>query len=174
MDKSTWSKRWPGSAGNTHVTEHELIEFVAALPEVTAITASADIGAPEIAWGDTFFYYDPDGTGMSGGRMPFATIVTKDYPGVDTTSEVDREGVYRLNVAAGREHFRKVVGYSPAAHADRSGEHDYTACDRILPHPVYAAQGWVCVLNPGAATSALTRTLLVDVHARARRQHRRS
>ena len=38
-------------------------------------------GAPEIAWGDTFFIYDPERSFEPQHRFPFATIVTKDYPG---------------------------------------------------------------------------------------------
>jgi len=43
------------------VTESDIIEVVAALPGVVAVTASEANGAPEVAWGDTFFFYDPEG-----------------------------------------------------------------------------------------------------------------
>jgi hypothetical protein len=42
-------------------------------------------GAPEVAWGDSFFFYDPDGDAPTDRRMPFATIVTNDYDGNDKT-----------------------------------------------------------------------------------------
>ena len=29
---------------------------------------------------------------------------------------------------------------------------DFTRTDTLLPHPVYAWMGWVCVLNPSAQT----------------------
>ncbi len=29
---------------------------------------------------------------------------------------------------------------------------DYASLDRILPHPVYARQHWICILNPSATT----------------------
>ena len=46
--------------------------------------ASKEDGAPEIAWGDTFFIYDPERNFEGTRRFPFATIVTKDYGDFDT------------------------------------------------------------------------------------------
>ena len=45
---------------------------------VDVVVASRETGAPEVAWGDTFFSYDPDRDLEPKHRMPFATIVTKD------------------------------------------------------------------------------------------------
>ena len=44
---------------------------------VLAPTEGSD--APEIAWGDYFFYYAPDGR-VPRNRQSYATIVTKNYP----------------------------------------------------------------------------------------------
>ena len=72
-------------------------------PEHTPVTEA------QIAWGDTFFYYAPDGV-VPSATQPFATIVTKNYPG-DETSRLDRPDVFRVNMAAGREEFiAHVVG----------------------------------------------------------------
>src|SRR3712207_9425377 len=83
------------------MTETEIIAFVSNLDGVVAMTASAESGAPEVAWGDSFFYYDPDGKAVNQGFM-FATLVVSDYPGFDIESRLDRDGVFRLNVAVGR------------------------------------------------------------------------
>jgi hypothetical protein len=40
--------------------------------------------------------------------------------------------------------------------------YDFSALDTPLPHPVYWAQSWVSVLNPGPVTSDLTRSLLTE------------
>ena len=45
----------------TSRTEDEIIAFVRTLPGAVAVTVDAGSGAPEVAWGDSFFYYDPDG-----------------------------------------------------------------------------------------------------------------
>lgn len=149
------------------MTEDDVIAFVGTLPGVHTLTAGETDGSPEIAWGDTFFTYAPDG--HPGTRMPFATIVTKDYPGFDTASDLNRPGVFRVNVNVGREAFERLIGHPPAV---RPG-HDHTATDRFLPHPVYATQSWVSVLNPAMATAERLRSLLTAAHARAVRRDRR-
>jgi hypothetical protein len=157
----------------TTMTDTEIIDFVAAMPDVAVLTASAENGAPEVAWGDTFFFYEPPGAGPDARRMPFATIVRNDYGGDDAVSELGRPEVFRLNVGVGRERFEGLVGFAPAAYAAHRGEFDHAALDVLTPHPVYAAQGWVAVLNPGERTAGPARSLLAEAHARARAAHER-
>ena len=156
-----------------HVTEAEIIEYVSGLPGVVTITASEDNGAPESAWGDTFFFYDPERNVAENRRQPFATIVTSDYPGWDTESDLDRDGIFRVNVAVGRTTFERLLGFAPAEHADNHDAFDYAATDALLPHPMYGSQGWISVLNPAARTSAQLRKLLSDAHGLAVRRHDR-
>jgi hypothetical protein len=136
------------------------------------VTAGEDGGAPEAAWGDSFFSYAPDGEPPTDHRFLFATIVTKDYDGFDTASRLNRPGVFRLNIAVGRAEFERLLGYPPAAHAERHAGIDYAAHDRILPHPLYAAQSWISIVNPGDETGARARPLLREAHARAAERHR--
>ncbi|MEV0236618.1 DUF6194 family protein [Nonomuraea sp. NPDC050786] len=150
------------------MTENEIIEFVSGFAGVVAMTVSEDSGAPEIAWGDTFFYYDPEGTLEARPRQPFATIVTKDYDGFDTASDLNRPGVFRLNIAVGSSEFERLVGYPPKEHAEHHADTDYTAADRVIPHPVYSRQGWISIVNPGEQA----RPLLAEAHARAVAHHR--
>ncbi|GAA3754468.1 hypothetical protein GCM10022402_36410 [Salinactinospora qingdaonensis] len=91
------------------MTEDDIISFATAMAGVVKITASADDGAPEMAWGDSFFYYAPDGT-PSRRQMPFATLVVSDYEGFDTASNLDRAGVFRLNIGVGRTVFHELLG----------------------------------------------------------------
>jgi hypothetical protein len=151
--------------------QDDIVAFVTGLPGVAAVTADEASGAPEVAWGDSFFSYDPDGT--AGHRMPFATIVTKDYDGFDTASDLNRPDVFRLNIAVGRTRFEELIGYPPAAHAERSAGLDYTVIDRLIPHPVYAPQAWVAILNPGETTAEPARSLLTEAHRRAAQRHHR-
>ena len=155
------------------MTDTEITDFVAAMPDVAVLIASEENGAPELAWGDTFFFYEPPGAGPDARRMPFATIVRNDYGGDDAVSELGRPGVFRLNVGVGRERFEDLVGFAPAAYPTHGAELDHAAPDALTPHPVYAAQGWVAILNPGAQTGELARTLLADAHDRARAAHER-
>jgi len=51
---------------------------------------------------------------------------------------------------------------------------DYTALDRLMPHPVYALQHWVSVLNPSVGTfESVVKPLLEEAHARVARAPRK-
>ena len=124
-------------------------------------------GGPEIAWGDTFFIYDPDRNLEPHRRFPFATIVTKDYGDFDRASNLNRPGVFRLNIGVSKETYRSLFGRHPAppgAAGMADTRHDFTALDQLLPHPVYAPQSWVCVLNPSDATFQKIRPLLAEAY----------
>jgi hypothetical protein len=115
-----------------------------------------------IAAGDTFFIYDPDRDLPDKQQFPFATLVTKDYGDFDNASDLNREGVFRLNVGVSRETFRSL--FSDGGSGGDDGSHDFTALDRLLPHPVYAPQSWVCVLNPSAETFERVKSLLREAY----------
>ena len=155
------------------MTEEEILAFAAALPGVTVVTASEATGAPEVAWGDSFVYYDPPGTDPEAAdrRFPFATVVVHDYPGFDEVSELNRDGAFRVNVNVGKRRFEELLGYPPSRHDERREDHDYTALDRVLPHPAYGQQAWLSVVNPAERTSELVRTLLVEARDRTASRH---
>ncbi len=155
------------------MTEDEVIGYVAGLADVVVWTAAPGDGSPEIAWGDSFFYYSPDGT-IPRTTQPFATIVTKDHPG-DATSQLHRAGTFRVNIAAGKVTAAEVTAdqHTNATGDDTSNEADPTAADVLRAHPVYGRSGWLAVINPGPRTDALTRQLLTDAHDKARTRHHR-
>ena len=144
---------------------------------VDIVQPEAGSSAPEIAWGDTFFSYDPDRNLEPQHRFPFATIVTKDYGDFDRASNLDRPGVFRLNIGVSKDTYRSLFGPQPsppgAAGVVDTG-HDFTALDQILPHPVYAPQSWVCVLNPSDATFEAMRPLLVEAYDLAVQRYART
>lgn len=141
---------------------------------VDVVVASRDTGSPEVAWGDTFFSYDPGGQLPPARRFPFATIVTKDYGDFDSASQLNRAGVFRLNIGVSKETYRSLFGAQPspppAGGAVETG-HDFTALDQLLPHPVYATQSWVCVLNPSVVTFQTVQPLLADAYQQAVRRY---
>ncbi|GAA4626356.1 hypothetical protein GCM10023113_22960 [Cellulomonas oligotrophica] len=147
-----------------------VLGWARALPGVIVETVEEGSDAPPAAWGDSFITYDPDGNAEPGRWQPFATVVTSDYPGFDTASRLDRPGVFRVNVSAGRQLFAELLGYPPAE--ARAADVDHTAADVWLPHPVYAAQGWVCVVCPGPATAGRLRVLLEQACTRAAARYR--
>ena len=123
---------------------------------VDTVIASRKNGAPAMAWGDTFFIYDPDRDLPETRRFPFATIVTQDYGEFDNASNLNRPGVFRLNVGVSKETFARLFG------ADE--QHDFTALDRLMPHPVYASNHFVGVLNPSDSTFEEIKPLLLEAY----------
>jgi hypothetical protein len=155
------------------VTEAEIIEFAAGLDGVTVLTASEETGAPEVAWGDSFFYYASPGGEPSDQRHPFATLVRGDYPGFDIESQLDRPGVFRLNIAVGRDGYERLLGHPAAEHEQHHANYDYTEADVVLPHPVYASRGWVSIVNPGSRTSEQAKELFTEALGLAAARYRR-
>jgi hypothetical protein len=114
--------------------------------------------------GDTFFFYDPRRDLDPTHRLPFATIVAKDYGDFDNASNLDRPDVFRLNIGVGRDTFRALFGHPPTQDSTRSAGYDFAALDRLMPHPVYAPQSWVCVLNPSPETFEAGKPLLAEAY----------
>lgn len=137
-----------------------ILSDLRALDGVLELAPAAGSAHPALSWGDHFFYYAPDGH-VPTTRQPYATIVTKDYPD-DTASRLDDPGRWRLNIHVGPQRFTEVLGYPPAA-TDAEAI-DFGAEDAFLPHPLYARQGWLAVVNPGPVTRARIRGLLREAH----------
>ena len=96
----------------------------------------------------------------------FATVVWTDEHDEGAPSKLSRPGVYRLNVGVGKETFQRLIGSMT--------EPDYAAFDRVLPHPVYAKQRWIAILNPSDATVRDTvLPLLAEAHDRLAAQRAR-
>ena len=113
--------------------------------------------------GTWFFSFDPER------HFPnYATIVTNnDY---DDGSDLDREGVFRLNLGLTRATFERLVGDQ----IDPANTPDYAALDTLLPHPTYAAQLWVSILNPSPATwRDVVIPLIAEAHDRLAAQRAR-
>jgi Family of unknown function (DUF6194) len=144
------------------MTQDHVIEFVTAeLGGTVVVVASEEDGDPEMAWGDTFFFYDPDGITAPERRLPYATIVTNDYPGFDEASDLNRSGVSRVNAWVSRDTFGLQTSSEDASAID------YAVLDKVIPHPVYGPQSWVSVLNPGLETEGTVKDLLAEAHDRA-------
>jgi hypothetical protein len=90
----------------------------------------------------------------SNDKHPFATIITKDNE-YDSTSNLNREGFYRLNVGLDKETFVsmfKGLTNEKGFEAYLNLGIDFTKEDTLLPHPTYGAMHWVCVVNPSKET----------------------
>jgi hypothetical protein len=95
----------------------------------------------------------------------YATLVTTDEH--DDASNLSRPGAFRLNMGVDRETFERVAAAAGSAP-------DYTAADRVMPHPVYAAQLWICIVNPSERTfREVVMPLLRIAHDRLAKQRAR-
>ncbi|BDT86756.1 hypothetical protein GV791_21420 [Nocardia cyriacigeorgica] len=151
------------------MTIDEIFDYVAEMDGVLTLRPGPGDGSPEIAWGDLFFYYSPSGV-VPTSTQPFATIVTKNYPG-DEKSDLDRPDVFRVNIAASRDAFVAWTGHTPR---ETDPDADYAVTDTVLAHPVYAGAGWLAVVNPGQRTGETVRELLRAAYERARTRYHRN
>lgn len=104
------------------------------------------------SWGERGLFYNPNEQLARG--VYVLTVKEKDGKN-DRSSMLNRKDTFRVNVGLRKNTFIERFGYIPARPA--AGEFvkmdfDFAALDTIMPHPVYAWMGWVCVLNPTEAT----------------------
>ena len=110
--------------------------------------------------GYTFFFY------RSERKLPFATLISSDYD-YDRISNLDRPGVFRLNIGISKQTFQSLFGTTKV---DVSN-YDFTALDVIMPHPDYAKQHFVCVLSPSETTFERVGALLAEAYDIAVRRY---
>ncbi|MFD7021748.1 DUF6194 family protein [Promicromonospora sukumoe] len=169
---------------STGPTIEQIIAAVRELDGALVVApAVGDPAVPELAWGDAFFYYAPDGR-MPRNVQPYGTIVTKNYPD-DTTSDLDPEGRWRVNVHVGGARLAELTGAGGQGDAEPGpwpgpgpGEREEdgpgpATADVVRPHPVYGSAGWIAVVNPGLATGETVLALLRDAHEAARARYER-
>ncbi|GAA0902632.1 DUF6194 family protein [Virgisporangium aurantiacum] len=137
-----------------------LADRIQELPGVESQQSGPELGVPDIAWDDWFFFNGKPG------KHPFATIVSHDIPGFDDRSELDRSGVYRLNLDLGRDEFRRLFGYGPEEFKARRDAIDFARFDEFVPHPVYGTQSWASIVNPGPRSAEHVDRLLKHAHTR--------
>jgi hypothetical protein len=109
--------------------------------------------------GMRFFSLDPERHWPN-----FATLVWSDD--TDQVSDLSRPGVFRLSMGVNRPTLERIAAAEP--------DPDYTALDRVLPHPDYARQLWVAILNPSESTfTEVVVPLLAEAHERLAAQRAR-
>ena len=133
------------------MSQQELEAFIAGLPDVEQSEA----------FGYQFFFVGSER------MLPFATIASNDNE-YDNKSNLDREGVYRVNIGVSKETFDRLVGDISVADCD------FSQLNAFLPHPDYAKQHFLCILAPTGDQLRRTQALLEEAHAIAlRRQERK-
>ena len=124
--------------------ELDVIDFVSKMDNVQQ----------EENYGYTFFSIGDDNL------LPFVTLADSDNE-YDSVSNLNREGVFRINIGVSRETFTSLIG-------DYNSEDiDYSALNVFLPHPDYAKQNFICILNPSQDNIEKTKTFIREAHANA-------
>jgi hypothetical protein len=124
-------------------------------------TAFPDVETDD-SFGYTFFFY------KSERKLPFATLASSDND-FDRISNLDRPGIFRLNIGVSKGTFQSLFGTAKVDLED----YNFTALDVIMPHPHYAGQYYICVLSPGEATFERIRALLAEAYDLAARRYAR-
>mgnify|MGYP001242961322 CR=1 FL=1 len=110
--------------------------------------------------GGVFAMHDPEGNLPPQRQIPWAILI--DSNAYDTASDLDRPGVFRLDLALTRARFRDLI--------DPAAQYDLTELDVVMPHPGYAGRNWVCVLNP-KRTWPVVRGLIAEANEFAVRKY---
>ncbi|MBU6335663.1 MAG: hypothetical protein KGS47_14855 [Chloroflexi bacterium] len=116
------------------------------------------------AWGESSLFYNPAGALAHG--IYFMTVKQRDGAH-DSASWLDRTGVFRVSFGLTTATYQRIFGARPPR--SRRGQvvatgHDFSAIDRLMPHPVYAWMGWVQVLSPTAETFGVLQPLITEAY----------
>jgi len=111
-------------------------------------------------YGYNMFFYSSDR------KLSFATLISSDYE-YDHISNLNRLGVYRLNIGVSKQTFQSLFGTNDV----NINDYDFTALDVIMPHPEYAQYHFICVLSPSAETFEEIRPLLAEAYDIAARRY---
>jgi len=135
--------------GNPFVNDVEMSHYI------TDTYKGVDV---EVVSDNTFFFYNPDNSVPPDHRFPWVTLMTNDVN--DPFSNLDRQSVFRLNIGVSKQTFRSLFGLPDRSSGSENEEesdddqtrYDFTAFDKLMPHPVYGKMYWVCIVNPSDET----------------------
>lgn len=122
--------------------------------DVTAFVSGLENVQQTENFGYTFFFIGDDQ------MVPFTTIAHTDNE-YETISNLSRAGVFRINIGVSRQTFNTLIGEAT------SEPIDYTVLNTFLPHPDYAQQNFICILNPASANIERTKQLITEAHTLA-------
>jgi hypothetical protein len=127
--------------------------------EVEAFVSGMQDVQREDNYGYVFFFVGDDHL------LSFVTVANADNEW-DNVSNLNREGVFRVNIGISRETFDTLIG-------EPSEPVDYSVLNTFLPHPEYAKQNFICILNPEGQNAEKTKELIREAHAIAAKRAQR-
>ncbi len=115
---------------------------------ITIITNNYSGVVCKNTYGETSFFYNPDGLLKNG--VYFCTIKESDGPN-DKASRLERENIFRLSTGITKEMYLKnfnEIPKRPLKGETVNLDYQFDKLNVIMPHPVYAWMSWVCILTP--------------------------
>ena len=99
-------------------------------------------------YGEATYFYNPDKLLKNG--VYVCTIKEEDGPN-DKASKLKRDGVFRLSTGLQKKAYRE--NFKDVPSRPKKGEVvdvdvQFDSLNKIMPHPVYAWMGWICVNTP--------------------------
>jgi hypothetical protein len=110
-----------------------------------------------------FFCYAPGGGLPPDHKFPFATLMVNDKN--DTASNLSHPSVFRLNIGVSKATFQSLF-------ASQDSDYDFTALDKIMPHPIYGKMYWICVLNPSKESFQKLAPMLAEAYEAAAKRYK--
>lgn len=99
-------------------------------------------------YGEKCIFYNPENKLKHG--IYVLTIKEKDGNN-DKSSNLNREGIYRINFGIKKNTFINQFEFIPARPLKGNTvdmQYDFSTLNKLIPHPVYSYMAWVCILNP--------------------------
>lgn len=111
-------------------------------------------------WEEKGLFYNP-GNKLAKG-IYILTFKEKDGPN-DNASNVNRDGIYRLNLGISKDSFIALFGEipkRPSAGKTINTGHNFQKLDTIMHHPVYGWMSWIAIHNSGKQTFEILKPLI--------------
>jgi len=112
--------------------------------------------------GYKFYFYGDDH------RLPFATIACNGNE-YEQASKLERPGTYRLNIGVSKWTFRDLFGAGEVSLED----YDFAELNRLMPHPDYWKQFFVCILSPEGENQTTVESLLAEAHDLSEKRYKK-
>lgn len=124
-------------------------------------------------WGEKAIFYNPQGTLKKG--VYILTIKEKDGQN-DKSSNLNRDNTFRVNIGIRKNTFKNLFSFIPSrptAGGVVDMNYDFTKLDTLMPHPVYAWMGWICVINPSNETFEKLKPLIQESYVFAQEKFKK-
>ena len=126
-----------------------------------------------LSFGERNIFYNPENKLKRGVYV----LTVKESDGKnDFSSNLNRENIYRVNIGIRKETFKGKFGFIPKR--QKKGEstymdYDFSVQNKIMPHPVYAWMGWICVINPSIETFEDLKPLIIESYEYAKEKYQK-